>query len=352
MSRRMVVPVLLLLAIAWPAAAQDSAVSAPAADSAAPAPKKKKGMFGKLKSIAGNKTVQSVAKVAACTMVPGGQFVAGAIDAAADPDVGGVAAGVAGGATGAACGMGGIGTGVGGAAAAGAGMTGVPGMAGVAGSVPGLAGVGGASVNTAAAVSSAATMTAAMFAKPGAGGDPSGVPATLSAKDEKKMRSMLKKQGLTDEQVEQSMAAYKQNGQPQVPPAADGAVAVQPNPATLAPPAAQPVGLPADYDAQVKAGKLVLIDLPWKGASADLIVGTEDGVKVTFLKIVESLSYTQGTYRIDVYVAEADKTVATARASAIVVFLTNAGLPAEERLGGKATTAARSKQPRVELVRN
>ena len=44
--------------------------------------------------------------------------------------------------------------------------------------------------------------------------------------------------------------------------------------------------------------------------------------------------------------------VATARASAIVVFLTNAGLPAEERLGGKATTAVRSKQPRVELVRN
>ena len=169
MSRRSVVPVLFLMTIAWPAAAQESAGSAPAADSAAPAPKKK-GMFGKLKSIAGNKTVQSVAKVAACTMVPGGQFVAGAIDAASHPDVGGVAQGVAGGATGAACGMGGIGTGVGGAAAAGAGMTGVPGMAGAAASVPGLTGAGGASVNTAAAVASAATMAGAMFAKPGGGG--------------------------------------------------------------------------------------------------------------------------------------------------------------------------------------
>ncbi len=345
MSRRSVVPVLFLMAIAWPVFAQESAASAPAADSAAPAPKKK-GMFGKLKSIAGNKTVQSVAKVAACTMVPGGQFVAGAIDAAGHPDAGGVAAGVAGGATGAACGMGGIGTGVGGAAVAGAGMTGVPGMAGAASSVPGLAGVGGASVSTAAAVASAATMTAAMFAKPGGGGgDPSGAPGTLSAKDEKKMRSMLKKQGLTDEQIEQSMAAQKQNGQPQ-------AVAVQQGPAPVAAPVAQPVGLPEDYDAQLKAGKLVLIDLPWKGATADLIVGTEDGVKVTFLKIVESLSYTQGTYHVDVYVTEPDKGVAASRASAIVVFLTNAGLPAEEKLGGKATTAARSKQARVELVRN
>ena len=148
------------------------------------------------------------------------------------------------------------------------------------------------------------------------------------------------------------MAAYKQNGQPQMPPAARQCGRRTAESRDGAAPVAQPVGLPEDYDAQLKAGKLVLIDLPWKGATADLIVGTEDGVKVSFLKIVESLGYTQGTYRVDVYVTEVDKGVATARASAIVVFLTNAGLPAEEKLGGKATTMPRSKQPRVELVRN
>ena len=82
MSSRSAIPILLFLAAAWPVAAQDSATAAPAADSAAQPAPKKKGMFGKLKSIAGNKTVQSVAKVAACTVVPGGQFVAAGIDAA------------------------------------------------------------------------------------------------------------------------------------------------------------------------------------------------------------------------------------------------------------------------------
>jgi hypothetical protein len=45
-------------------------------------PKKKGGLFGKVKSAAGNKVVKQVAKTAVCTMVPGGQAIAGAIDAA------------------------------------------------------------------------------------------------------------------------------------------------------------------------------------------------------------------------------------------------------------------------------
>ena len=115
------------------------------------------------------------------------------------------------------------------------------------------------------------------------------------------------------------------------------------------------VATPVDAEKAIRlghSGKLVLVDLPWKGATADLIPGTEDGVHITFLKIVESLSYTQGTYHVDVYVTETDKGVAQSRATAIVVLLTNAGLPAEEKLGGKATTVAKSKQARVELVRN
>lgn len=92
------------LTVAVPAlAAQDSAsVAAVSADSA-PAPKKKGGLFGKLKKVAADKTVQSVAKVAACTVVPGGQYVAGAIDAASSNSATGAAGSVAGAASGNSC---------------------------------------------------------------------------------------------------------------------------------------------------------------------------------------------------------------------------------------------------------
>jgi hypothetical protein len=168
------------------------------------------------------------------------------------------------------------------------------------------------------------------------------------------MRATLKKQGMTEDQVDATVASYRQQNQPQPPAPSDGSrFGGQQNlPPTVAGAGAQPVGLPDDYDSQLKAGKLVLADLPWKGATADLIPGTEDGVRITFVKIVESLSYTQGTYHVDVYVTETDKGVAQSRATAIVVLLTNAGLPAEEKLDGKATAVAKSKQARVELVRN
>jgi hypothetical protein len=92
---------------------------APAPDSAAP--KKKGGLFGKVKSVAGNKVVRQVAKTAACTMVPGGQVIAGAIEAASSKDAGEAAVGAAGAANGTTCMPGGIGgTGLGGSGVLGA----------------------------------------------------------------------------------------------------------------------------------------------------------------------------------------------------------------------------------------
>ena len=87
-----------------PADADSTAV--PAADTVH---KKHGGLFGKVKGVAKNKVVQQVAKVAACTMVPGGQLVAGAIDAAASKSVAGAAQEAAGAASGSSCmpGMGG-----------------------------------------------------------------------------------------------------------------------------------------------------------------------------------------------------------------------------------------------------
>lgn len=74
-----------LASIAWtqadsstqlkPAGATPATVATP--DTA----KHKHGIFGKLKAVAQNKTVQSIAKTAVCTAVPGGSLVVGAVDA-------------------------------------------------------------------------------------------------------------------------------------------------------------------------------------------------------------------------------------------------------------------------------
>jgi hypothetical protein len=83
----------LAFAVPLPIAAQSGA-AAPAVgnatsdDAAQSSTKKKKkgGLFGKVKGLAKNKVVRTVAKTAACTMLPGGQLIAGAIDGASAKD--------------------------------------------------------------------------------------------------------------------------------------------------------------------------------------------------------------------------------------------------------------------------
>jgi len=88
---------------------------------------KKGGMFGKLKGLAHNKTVETIAKVAACTAVPGGQYVVGALDAKeqAKKSVAGAATSAAGAVTGASCMPGMSGAAMGMSPAAGVGASGM-----------------------------------------------------------------------------------------------------------------------------------------------------------------------------------------------------------------------------------
>jgi len=101
---RSVLAVLLASAILVPeiAAAQSgSTVAQTTGDSTgaavAPAAQKKKGLFGKVKGLARNKVVKTVAKTALCTAVPGGQVIAGALDAAETKNVAGAATAATGG---------------------------------------------------------------------------------------------------------------------------------------------------------------------------------------------------------------------------------------------------------------
>jgi hypothetical protein len=107
-----------------------------------PAPVKKGGLLGKAKGLAKNKVVKAVAKTAACTMLPGGQVIAGAIDAASSKSAGEAAKGAAGAATGSNCMPGGLGApGLGGgvAGAAAQAVTGqAAGGASLAGLTPGM----------------------------------------------------------------------------------------------------------------------------------------------------------------------------------------------------------------------
>jgi hypothetical protein len=125
----------IVLAFAHAAAQAAVAQSAPApsavSDSTLPAAApQKKGMFGKIKGLAKNKVVKTVAKAALCTAVPGGQVIAGALDAAETKNVAGAAgaaAGLAGGGGNCMPGMG----------LAGNAVTAATGGAGVAGAVAG-----------------------------------------------------------------------------------------------------------------------------------------------------------------------------------------------------------------------
>jgi len=176
---RSVLAVLLASAILVPeigAAQSGSTVAQVTDDSTAaatvPAAKKKGGLFGKVKGVAKNKVVKTVAKAALCTAVPGGQVIAGALDAAETKNVAGAATSAATG--GSSC---------------------MPGMAGMAGAPsPGAAGIGGAGVGALGAAASGV----------GLPGQPStGMPGmAMSPEQMKQLMEQYRKAGMDPAQIQ------------------------------------------------------------------------------------------------------------------------------------------------------
>jgi hypothetical protein len=176
---RSVLAVLLASAILVPeigAAQSGSTVAQVTDDSTAaatvPAAKKKGGLFGKVKGVAKNKVVKTVAKAALCTAVPGGQVIAGALDAAETKNVAGAATSAATG--GSSC---------------------MPGMAGMAGAPsPGAAGIGAAGVGALGAAASGV----------GLPGQPStGMPGmAMSPEQMKQLMEQYRKAGMDPAQIQ------------------------------------------------------------------------------------------------------------------------------------------------------
>jgi hypothetical protein len=269
----------------------------------APAPKKK-GLFGKVKGLAKNKIVKSVAKVALCTAVPGGQMIAGALDAAETKNVGAAAATAAGGGGSCMPGMPGAG------AAAGAGAAGL----GAAGAVGALGG---------------AVPNAALPGQPS-----TGMPAmTMSPEQLKQMQEQYGKMGMDTAQLRamQQMMSGMPGG---APPAARATASAEPA-----------SGAPA---LSREKGRILVRGLPWLPGSETLRPGGDPMFGMAMREVATAIQGTGKRYKIEARVEEQggkaqNRSLAQKRAAAVVAALTARGVAAERLaiIDGKSDKDAR-----------
>jgi hypothetical protein len=354
-----------------PAPTETAAVEAAVADTEQPAdpapadstPHKKKGLFGKAKSVMSNKIVKTVAKTAACTMVPGGQAIAGAIDAASSQSAGEAASGAASAATGTACmpGLGGAGMGAG---MAGAGMAGAQ-MAPTGGAYPqGMpTGYGMGIDPKPMADCMGLTMEEYNAMTNPTAGEPRG-PTKAEMKRQQQLakkvgnqRLMACQQQVTMQQAQAGQAhaqqmmamAQARGGMTNMAmPAPDGGDATM----TEAP--GQQVALSDDLAAELKKGKTVVRGIDWVAGSADVSPAGRAGFEVAMTTLGQAIKESGQHYRLDLYVDQKydDAAVgmfAASRLQAIQVALGTAiGNPAAVPAAGKTK---RDKNPRLEVVK-
>ena len=254
--------------------ATESAVASQPADDTLPggpdSTQKKQGggLVGKVKGVAKNKVVQQVAKTAACTMLPGGQVVAGAIDAAANKDAVGAAAGAA---TGTTCmpGMGGAGA-----------------MAG--GAMPGGAMPGGAGMSAAAAA--------------GAGAQPSGMDPAMMAAYSAQMAAAM-------QAMQAQMAQTGAGGAGMPPGMPPGAMAMPPGGMEMPPGAMGTPGegggkaleLSSDLPGDLKKGKTVIRNIDWIPGGGTVSPAGADGFARAMAQVAAAMKQAGGSYRLDLY---------------------------------------------------
>ncbi len=377
-------------------ATEPVAESAPVVDSTTPdtAHHKKKGLFGKAKGVMSNKIVKAVVKTAACTMVPGGQAIAGAIDAASSKSAGEAAQGAAGAATGSSCmpGMGGMGgagmtgAGMAGAGLAGAGMSGAGAAAGV-----GLAGLAGAELAGAAASRSSgypqgvAPNGMAMAGGYGMMPDPkpmadcmgltveeynalinpsNGEPRAVTKAETKRIQQVSKKVGAQRQmmcnqtvgmQQANAQAAQMQQAmaQAQTGMAARTAAATGASGAAMTEAPGQSVELATDLAAELKKGKTSVRGIDWVAGSAEVSPAGRQGFDEAMATLGAAIKQSGQHYRLDLYTDQryddaAVSSFGPARLQAVQSALAGAiGDPAAAQIG----KVKRDKNTRLELVK-
>ena len=281
----------MLLAPQTTAAQSGTAVAPAVTDSIAAAgaavvKKKKGGLFGKVKGLAKNKIVKTVAKAALCTVVPGGQVVAGALEAAETKNVAGAAStALSGGAGGGGC---------------------MPGMAGMAPGGPAGGGIGAGAVGALGAGASAAAMP----------GQPStGMPGmAMSPEQMKQMQEQYAKMGMDTAQLRAMMAGMS-----------------GPSPAAAATAPAAPSGAPG---LSREKGKILVRNLPWLPRSDALQPGSEPVFGMVMRELASAIQATGKHYKIEARVEEQggkgqNKQLSQKRGGAVLAALSARGVPAD-----------------------
>ena len=290
------------------------------------AKKKGGGLFGKVKGVAKNKVVQQIAKTAACTMLPGGQVVAGAIDAAANKDAVGAAAGAA---TGTTCmpGMGGAGAMAGGAMAGGA----MPG-----GVMPGAVMPGGAGMP--------------------AGGQASGMDPAMMAAYSAQMAAAMQAM-----QAQMGQAGAGGAGTPPGMPA--GAMAMPPGGMGMPPGAmgapgeggGKPLEVSSDLPGDLKKGKAVIRNIDWIPGGGTLSATGADGFDRAMAQVAVAMKQAGGSYRLDLYMDKQSgdvvvRTLGPQRLVAVQASLVTGGASSGPD-GPQIGKTKKHGDPRLEVVR-
>jgi hypothetical protein len=369
---------LLLVNVPADVRAQSTGPAAVAVDSTDSVPHKKHGgLFGKAKRLAGNKVVKSVAKVAACTMVPGGQAIAGAIDAADAKNAGQAAQGAAAAASGTSC-M----PGMGGAGMTGAGVSG----AGLAGA--GLASAGGASAVAAGSARSGAAQgmmpygagvpSAEQMAAESEPGEralaecygishddfvaltrPTGMEQRVPTKAEMKRQAQIGKKVGSQKMYECNRSVGMQQGAAQMSTVSQTMASAEAKMAqsqaqtaagTMTEAPGQAPALADDPAAELAKGKTALRQVDWIAGGADVSEAARPSFQAALGKLGQAMRQTGGRYRIDLYMLQRyDETAARmygpGRLATIQRLLGSDGFAVEP---GKVK---RDKDARIEVVR-
>ncbi len=291
---------------------EGAVVASSAADTAT---KKKGGIFGKLKSVAHNKTFQSVTKAALCTAVPGGQYMMAAADAKKSGKS--IASGVAN-AQGCIPGM--PGTGIGGIGGMG-GLGGKAAIAGVAANAAGsLAGGGGTTAKSSAVTS------------PGITGNQKVPPSAAGTSTA---------QGLAGMQTAMAQA--------------NAASATSAGTVELSTEAAgEQMKLSGPVPDEIRKGKLVIKKIDWVHGSASVSASTTEGFMEMMMSAAQAMKSTGAKYRVNVYTdkkyADGEIALIGQQRAAVLVSLLQAGgqLTPDGVVAGKL---GKDKEQRVEIVK-
>lgn len=340
------------LTVPLPSLAQSDASTS--SDATAPAPKKKGGLFGKVKGLAKNKVVNKVAKVALCTAVPGGQIVAGALEAKKNKNVAGGAS----------------------AALSGGGGCPMPGMAGMAGGagIPGTTGggVAGAAAGLAGGVAGVGIPAMPTTGMPGAGMSPEQLKqmqeqygkmgmspaqvkamqtmpgAGMSPQQMKQMEEQYRKMGMKPAQIK-AMQQQMQAMQQMMAPAEDESA---PPSALPEPDAAAPASTPAAPTVSKEKGRLVLRQLPWAPGSEGVAEGAGPTFGLAIRDLASAILATSKHYKIEARVEDQggkapNKLLSRKRSGAVLAALTAEGIPAARLT---LSDGGADKDPRIVLA--